>query len=114
MDVFTFVIVVVTIVLLTSQVKKQKISMRTLVWPYMMLFAMFILVYPPVLRTLTQLLGFTDTENLIFFIISGYLFVLTIVQEIRIAKLNDKVNSLSREIAISNKENYDFTNNSND
>lgn len=113
MDFLTFGIVIFSLILLTIQVKKQKVSMRTLVWPYMMLFAMFILIYPPVLRVLTKTLGFIDTENLIFFIVCGYLFVITIVHEVRIAKLNDKVNSLSREIAIGNKEKNDFNNNSN-
>ncbi len=112
MDFFTFGIVIFCLVLLTVQVKKQKISMRTLVWPYMMLLAMFIIVYPPVLRFITKLLGFTNTENLVFFIVCGYLFVITIVQEVRIAKLNDKVNDLSRQIAINSKERND--NNSND
>ncbi len=107
MDIFTFGLVLFTLILLTVQIKKQKISMRTLVWPYMMLLSMFIIVYPPVLRVLTELLGFTNTENLIFFIVCGYLFVITIVHEVRIAKLNDKVNSLSRQLAINSKENND-------
>lgn len=107
MAIFTLGIVVFSIVLLTSQVKRQKISMRTLVWPYLMLFAMFVIVYPPILRFLTHTLGFSNTENLVFFIISGYLFVITIVQEVRIAKLSDKVNDLARQIAINGKENDD-------
>lgn len=109
MDIFTFGLVLFTLVFLTVQVKKQRVSMHTLVWPYMMLIAMFILVYPPLLRFVTRLFGFTDTENLIFFIVCGYLFVITIVHEIRIAKLNDKIISLSRELAIHSKENDDST-----
>ncbi len=111
MDIFTFGIVIFCLVLLTVQVKKQKISMRTLVWPYMMLLAMFIVVYPPVLRFATKLFGFTNTENLVFFIVCGYLFIITIVHEVRIAKLNDKLNDLSRQVAINSKERNDYNSN---
>lgn len=112
MDIFTFGLVVFILIILTVQIKKQRVSMHTLVWPYMMLLAMFIIVYPPVLRSITKFLGFTNTENVIFFIVCGYLFVITVVHEIRIAKLNDKVNTLSRQIAVDSKEKDD--NNCND
>lgn len=111
MDILTFGIVIFSLIFLTIQIKKQKVSLRTLVWPYMMLIAMFIIMYPPLLRLLTTILGFQNTENLIFFIVCGYLFVITIVHEIRIAKLNDKVNNLSRQVAINSEETND--NNSN-
>lgn len=107
MDIFTFGLVVFILIILTIQIKNQRVSMHTLVWPYMMLLSMFIIVYPPVLRAITKFLGFTNTENVIFFIVCGYLFVITIVHEIRIAKLNDKINTLSRQIAIDSKEQYD-------
>ncbi len=103
MDILTFILVICALIFLTLQLKKQKVSMRTLVWPYMMLIAMFIVVYPPILRFLTKVLGFTNTENLVFFIVCGYLFVITIVHEVRLAKLNDKINDLSRQIAINSK-----------
>lgn len=111
MTIFTLGIVVFSLFFLTVLIKNQKVSMRTLVWPYMMLFAMFVIVYPPVLRFLTKILGFTDTENLIFFIFCGYLFVITIVHEIRIAKLNDKITDLSRGLAVSSKEQNDNSRN---
>lgn len=113
MDILTFALVIFTLVLLTTQIKKQKVSMGTLVWPYLMLIALFIIMYPPLLRTLSKTLGFIATENLIFFIACGYLFVLTVIQEIRIAKLNDKLNNLARELAILEKENDEFDNNCN-
>lgn len=111
MEIFTFGLVVFTLVLLTVQIKKEKTSMRTLVWPYIMLLSMFVLVYPPVLTRITHLFAFTNTENLIFFIVCGYLFVITIVHEVRIAKLNDKINSLSRQLAINSKEQDDSNSN---
>ncbi|WOO87501.1 DUF2304 domain-containing protein [Mollicutes bacterium LVI A0039] len=107
MQSITFGIVIITIIFLTVLIKKQKVSMRTLVWPYMMLFAMFVVVYPPVLRFLTKILGFTNTENLVFFIMCGYFFVITVVHEVRIAKLNDKNTELTRTIAILSKEQND-------
>ncbi len=110
MDILTYGIVIFCLVLLTSQIIKQKISMRTLVWPYLMLLAVFIVMYPPMLRVLTELLGFTNTENLIFFIVCGYLFVITVVHEVRIAKMNDKINDLVRQVAINSKENDDNNN----
>lgn len=107
MDILTYGVVVFTLVLLTIQLKRQKVSMGTLVWPYMMLIAMFIIMYPPILRELTKVFGFIDTENLVFFFVCGYLFILTIVHEVRIAKLNDRINELTRNQAILKKENDD-------
>lgn len=111
MAILTFIIVIMTLVILTIKIKQEKVSMRTLVWPYMMLFTMFIIVYPPILRALTKLFGFTNTENLVFFIVCGYLFVITIVQEVRIAKINDKTNELARQISILTKEQNDNSRN---
>lgn len=110
MDIYTFGLVVLVVIVFTLQIRKQRVSMHTLVWPYLMLLSMFILVYPPVLHSITRLLNFKNTENVIFFIFSGYLFVITVVHEIRIAKLNDKVNTLSRQIAIDSKEKNDNSN----
>ncbi len=104
MHILIFIIIIVTLSFLTFKIKQENISMRTLVWPYLMLAAMFIITYEPILNFLTKLLGFERTENLIFFIVCGYLFVLTIVQEIRIAKLHEKTNKLTRYIAIHMKK----------
>ncbi len=112
MDILTFIMVIVTIVILTYKVRSQGVSMRTLVWPYLLLTGLFIVMYPPILRFVTKLFGFTNTENFIFFVLCGYLILITIVQEVRIAKLNDKLNSLARELSLTNKEQDDNTNNS--
>lgn len=113
MDILTFGLVIGTIILLTVKVIQQQISIRTLVWPYIILIVMFFVINPPVLRYLTHLFGFDATENFIFFIITGYLFLMTIIQELRIAKLNDQISGLVRTVGILEKEQDDSNNSSN-
>ncbi len=112
MDIITYIIVAFALFVITYKIKKQNIPMKTLVWPYLMLICLFIIMYPPLLNKLTKLLGFVQTENLIFFILCGYLFIITIVHEVRIAKLHSKINDLTRNLAIHKKESDD--NNCND
>ncbi len=110
MDILTYAIVITTIIILTIQIKRKRVSLATLVWSYLLLIGMFIVTYPPLLNKLSHFFGFDATENFIFFVICGYLFVITIVQEVRIAKMNDDLKALARELSLIKKEDQDVIN----
>lgn len=107
MYLLTIILIFISFIIITYQIHKMHVSLKTLIWPYLLLIVMLLLMIPPVLQFTSKLFGFIATENFIFFAICGYLFITSIVQEIRIARLNDKVNQLSRKLGIQEKENND-------
>lgn len=113
MYLLTVFLILIAIIIITYQIRQMHVSLKTLIWPYLLLLIMFMMMIPPILKFTSKLFGFIATENFIFFIICGYLFLTSIVQEIRIARLNDKINQLSRKHSIQEKENNGNSNRSN-
>jgi len=99
--VFLVVCALLVFLFIVRRIKKAEITARdTVFW---LLFAVcFILIaaVPQIVYFISSLLGIESPANLIFLLVVAALFIREFISSIEIAKLRDKVHTLTQEIAL--------------
>ena len=101
---------VLAIIYVMMMVHKKLINFKYGIWWSMVAFVILLLAaFPPILGTLSSLLGITLPINMLFFFGILLLCVLIFSLSKAVSDLLDKVKRLSQEVAIMRKDMYDLT-----
>ena len=94
---------VVTIVVLFEMLRRQRLREKyALIWVVVALSTVLLVVFPGLLTRASDLLGVQVPANLLFFVASMLLLLLSIQFSYEIGRLEDRTRTLAEEVALLN------------
>jgi len=87
------------------RIKKAEINARdTVFWFVLAACFVIIAIFPQIVFLFSDLLGITSPANFIFLFVIAVLFVREFLSTVEIAKLREKLSTLTQEIALNEKK----------
>lgn len=94
-----FILSILTII--TIFVRKKKILVKySIIWYLTCLFLLILVLFPNLLNLITNLLGIQIASNMIFALIIGFLFVITISLSIIVSEQKEQIKLLIQEVSL--------------
>ena len=106
--VFLIVCAAVVLVFMIRRIKKSEIHIADTVF-WFLLIACFLLIalVPQIVYFVSDLIGFASPSNLVFLFVVAVLFLREFISTLEIAKLREKLYTLTQEIALAAHEDDD-------
>lgn len=97
----SIIFILTIVVFITIFVKKHKISVKySIIWYFCSLILILLVLFPSLLTWLTDLLGIQVASNMIFALMLGVLFIITISLTIIVSEQKEQIRTLIQEISI--------------
>lgn len=92
---------VATLVVLFELLRQRRLREKYAVfWVTVALFAIVVAIFPPVLAGLAGLLGVTVPTNLLFFVASMLLLLVSMQHSYELSRLEERTRTLAEEVAL--------------
>ena len=105
LKIFLIIILLAQIYLILKTTKRKNLAMKyTSLWLIMVFIMLIIVIFPGSLISLSKLLGFEATSNMIFILAFFFLFYMLFIHTTSISRQKYQIVNLVQEISILKKE----------
>lgn len=101
LKVLSFIFIILISIVITLFVRKNKISIKySIIWYFICLILAILTLFPNLLGPITSFFGIQVASNMIFAIMIGGLFIITISLTIIVSIQKEQIKNLIQEVSI--------------